>query len=459
MRVQAFLLFSLCVASTHGQTVLDAAFINERFVLNASANLLEKDSIDWTIRKNSQGIRTYAMDEPYYWVKRIYQRIELGANKALTESSTSDSILPIVDIINRSIEAGTLQPYTDMDFGVSFQPADLVHVVPSAIILKVDLAYDYPTKELKTHIIGFYLEQPGGVLVSFYYPELRYALRPYKIHTTEGLADCDTYFDRWLFTSHMVEPENTIQNTRSNWSPLLEQQAEFDALTDLFLVQHEIANHHVLRSGKRTVPLTSYAPEPLFAHVEFDEKGTLKHVEVRRGKSVRMIVSYTAGKPDGPFRAFYPDGSLKEEGQFKVGLREGQWTSWFANRNIRSRRTYVGGLLDGMQHVYYENGVLFLEYGMSKGDYEGPHATYYDDGKVKASGTMKGGFVSGDWTYDLRINDTLKNYMDEHAASFSFPASAWQDGVISYHVLYTEDTSQSGCMLDRCIQWTYSDVE
>lgn len=160
-------------------------------------------------------------------------------------------------------------------------------------------------------------------------------------------------------------------------------------------------------------------------------------------------------------RAFHPDGSLREEGLFAKGVREGKWNSWFPNGNIRSHRKYEQGRLHGTQQVYHDNGQLWLEYGMERGDYEGPHKTWYPDGALKARGTMHDGFISGEWDFSTRIDRVLMDELENNnTALYHLPDGAWRDGVLDYHVTVT-DNGQPGihsCMLGRCIQWSYSQV-
>ena len=50
------------------------------------------------------------------------------------------------------------------------------------------------------------------------------------------------------------------------------------------------------------------------------------------------------------------------------GKREGGWTSYFPNGNVRSQATFVNGLQQGPTVVYHENGNTF-------------YAGWYKDGK------------------------------------------------------------------------------
>src|SRR6188768_1143303 len=81
-----------------GQTVLDGPFIDERWVLNTGAWLLEERGVDQRMLRNAEPIRTYALDEPTHWVERMYLRLDLKDNPALTQNVPADSILPLVEV-------------------------------------------------------------------------------------------------------------------------------------------------------------------------------------------------------------------------------------------------------------------------------------------------------------------------------------------------------------------------
>ena len=52
-----------------------------------------------------------------------------------------------------------------------------------------------------------------------------------------------------------------------------------------------------------------------------------KQVHPQNGR-VRQVCNYTAGRPDGPFEAYHPDGKRWIEGQYANGRLHGPWTQW-----------------------------------------------------------------------------------------------------------------------------------
>lgn len=60
----------------------------------------------------------------------------------------------------------------------------------------------------------------------------------------------------------------------------------------------------------------------------------------------------------GSFVKYDLGGQLAEKGQFKFGLRHGEWRSWYPSGHIRSVCYYKHGLLHGKMQVFDEEGKL-----------------------------------------------------------------------------------------------------
>jgi MORN repeat variant len=67
------------------------------------------------------------------------------------------------------------------------------------------------------------------------------------------------------------------------------------------------------------------------------------------------------------FVKMYLSNQLAEQGQFKKGLKEGLWKTWFANGKLQTVEKWNKGLKTGNYLRYDENGIL-LEKGNYKND-------------------------------------------------------------------------------------------
>ena len=73
-------------------------------------------------------------------------------------------------------------------------------------------------------------------------------------------------------------------------------------------------------------------------------------------KTLSYRVEYAAGKHHGKEQSFYPDGSLAEETLWKDGLKNGAWTQYFSNKQLKSTATYLNDKLEGTYTVFYPDG-------------------------------------------------------------------------------------------------------
>ncbi|MBK6775589.1 MAG: toxin-antitoxin system YwqK family antitoxin [Flavobacteriales bacterium] len=434
-----------------GQVVLDGHFIAERWLVNAAVDPVSIDDMGM-VMDHCEPVRDYALDEPYQWVKRVYHRIEPSENPDLASIGAGDVNSSLAQVIDAAIDSGGA--YVHRHGLCTTIGRGRKHMGPGPITIKVDFAYNDTLGKLEQHIIGFGIVQVDGRQAYMYFPELRWMLKRYDVKTASGSIPLSRYFDEWMFVSHALEPPSD-NGRRPRWfgGAFYEQQSEFDALTTLYILEHEITSRGVILRGKRSLRLTGYMPDSRAAIVHFTPAGAVERIEVKKGKITLLTANYLDGEPHGPFREFHPKGGLAQQGQFDHGLRTGAWVSWFENANIKSRRIYVDGRLHGQQRVYHDNGDLLLEYDMVNGEYEGKHRAFYRDGRMKSEGEMKGGFVSGEWKYSILISDTLKSFLNTHPELVAFPPSAWEDNYLDYRVTYAQTGKDDWtCVLRKCIE-------
>lgn len=463
-RIPSLIFTLLWAGIAIAQVALDDLFICERWFINAEASVLEYHGVDRAMAfKEAERIRTYALDEPYYWEKRVFLRLDPQENPALAMNVSTDSVLPFIDILNKAVSAGDVTLWKGLDYNGTDTVRAHEPIASAPIILKVDLHIDTVTLRAVPHIVGLSVERSDGRFAHFYYPELSWVLRKYKVETEKGTMSMDAYFRDFRFRASWLDcAQVPAEGACTPHQPSLEQQSELDALTELFFLERVLERERVIRSGKRDVNVDLHPYGPVRASVRFDEGGNLAEAELFKGEVRISTMRFARGEPSGPYRAYFPDGRLREEGRFAHGVREGPWAAWHPNGNIRSRRNYELGRLHGLQQVYCDNGQLWLEYGMERGEYEGAHKTWYPDGALKASGSMHQGIIRGEWDYHIRIRPALIAHLDQYNSTLHhLPDGAWKDGVISYHVTVrdTGERSPNGGLVWWAFRLEYSDVK
>ncbi len=79
----------------------------------------------------------------------------------------------------------------------------------------------------------------------------------------------------------------------------------------------------------------------------------------------------------GPFQRFYSDGSLKEKGTFRYGLKDGPWKYWDARKLLQAEYTFNKGVENGPFREY-NNGELTRSGTYQNGVYNGKLTLYRD---------------------------------------------------------------------------------
>lgn len=74
--------------------------------------------------------------------------------------------------------------------------------------------------------------------------------------------------------------------------------------------------------------------------------------------NIRSRGNYIDGKKEGLWEYFYLDGSLEQRGVYKNDLPHDLWTTYCANGNIRKQGTYINGREDGVFTEYTCDGEL-----------------------------------------------------------------------------------------------------
>ena len=83
----------------------------------------------------------------------------------------------------------------------------------------------------------------------------------------------------------------------------------------------------------------------------------------------------------------YNDQRKKSNGNLLDGKKDGLWTEWFRDGQIRSREIYENGQANGIWEQWHENGQMILRASFKNGNAHGLRTEWYDNGKKSRKGT------------------------------------------------------------------------
>jgi antitoxin component YwqK of YwqJK toxin-antitoxin module len=104
-------------------------------------------------------------------------------------------------------------------------------------------------------------------------------------------------------------------------------------------------------------------------------------------------------KPVGLYTAWYDSGSLKLQGRYADGVRDGTWIDWYPNGRKSAETLYSAGRRNGSCKTWYENGQVASEATFRDGKEEGASFTWSPLGIKTAEENYRGGVRDGTSTW------------------------------------------------------------
>jgi len=147
------------------------------------------------------------------------------------------------------------------------------------------------------------------------------------------------------------------------------------------------------------------------------EYSTDGHVEkaylYKNGAIIGEGIVKDDGNRDGHWKDFYPDGTLRAEGDYENGKQINEWRYYHSNGTIEQTGKFnKQGKLDGSWKWYFDNGKLLKEENYRNGLKDGMSTEYDENGKMIEEGEFVNGNEEGPWfevTGDCLIRGT---YLD-----------------------------------------------
>lgn len=100
------------------------------------------------------------------------------------------------------------------------------------------------------------------------------------------------------------------------------------------------------------------------------------------------------------------NGKIREEIDFKVGIREGEYIEYYKNGEIKTFVIFKNGKRNGVCKTYSKDGQLRLEFTYRAGLLNGPYIEYYEENKkIKTKGEYKSTSV-----FNVRDSKVRKDY-------------------------------------------------
>lgn len=136
---------------------------------------------------------------------------------------------------------------------------------------------------------------------------------------------------------------------------------------------------------------------------EFSQEGTVVNAKVYVGGTLtgEGIID-TAGRKQGNWKEYYPNGVIKSKGVYLNGKRVDEWSFYFSNEKVEQKGKYdKKGKAQGPWKWYHESGNILREENYRNGLQDGLMTEYSDSGKVITKGEYLDGLKEGPWMLEL----------------------------------------------------------
>jgi len=112
--------------------------------------------------------------------------------------------------------------------------------------------------------------------------------------------------------------------------------------------------------------------------------------------SLREIFGYTNGTYTGNYTIYYKNGQEKEKGSYNTaGKMSGTFMYYYASGMLQSKVDFADNIKDGKGIYYYDNGMVRKEVTYKKDLLDGKYKEYYRNGSLKTDATVTAGKLTG----------------------------------------------------------------
>ena len=147
-------------------------------------------------------------------------------------------------------------------------------------------------------------------------------------------------------------------------------------------------------------------------HRRYDEQGNvIDAVLYDEGKEVGRGIIGVSGKIEGPWKLYYPNGNIKEEGEYKEGQRDGNWQFYDQSGKLIQKGNFRKGKPDGLWRWFHDYGTIRREESYTRGREDGESVEYDKEGKIISQGSFTDGLKDGAWQYHIGDHTVKGSYL------------------------------------------------
>lgn len=106
-------------------------------------------------------------------------------------------------------------------------------------------------------------------------------------------------------------------------------------------------------------------------------------------------IQYLAGKKEGLYQKWFPNGLLSFEAYYLAGRQDGITKTWWKNGVLRSESRSKKGVQDGIQLQWYQSGSKFKRQIIVNGQEQGIQKAWRENGKIYNNYEAKNGRIFG----------------------------------------------------------------
>lgn len=141
-------------------------------------------------------------------------------------------------------------------------------------------------------------------------------------------------------------------------------------------------------------------------YVNGAKQGLMK--EFYRGTDqLQRITYFEKDTARGPFKVYYEDGKLLQEGHFEKGLLEDTVRTWYPDGTLKDITLFQNGVPNGLALAYNSEGTLIKSVPFAGGRISGELKEFFETGTIKIRQFYQNGNQEGDF-FEYHPNGKLK---------------------------------------------------